>query len=198
MQLPTRARSSVCCRADGRSGGRRCVQLSVGWEGLWLVDWPSFLIVVVVAVGIGYAKTTQRARQAQVAVHSLAITMLVRRRVTGPSQGQTRPGASLSGYEICGVSDEMVDCSCVLLGARRRHDGLDRRLCLCIHAERGPSSQRLEPANLYRRLDILSHFHPMSPAHGPAASLGQQRISSRPDESPLQLSWILHRQELIT
>jgi hypothetical protein len=165
------------------------MQLRVGWEGLGLLDWRSLLfVVVVVAVGIGYAKTTQRTRQAQVAVHSLAITMLVRGRVTGPSQGQTRPGASLSGYEICGVSEVMFDCSCVLRGTRGRHDRLNERLRLCIHAERGPSSQRLEPANLYRRLEILSHFHPMSPPHGPSPSLGQQRISSRPAESPRQLS----------
>jgi hypothetical protein len=95
----------------------------------------SFLVVVV-AVGIGYAKTTQRARQAEVAVHSLAITMLRRGRVTGPSQGQTRPGASLSGYEICGVSDRMLDWSCVLHGTRGRHERLDRRLRLSLHTSR--------------------------------------------------------------
>jgi hypothetical protein len=41
------------------------------------VGCGSFLVVVV-AVGIGYAETTQGARQAEVVVHSLAITMVRR------------------------------------------------------------------------------------------------------------------------
>jgi hypothetical protein len=145
VRLPARARSSVGGRVGGRGGGRRCMQLGLWWECLGGVGCASF-VVVVVAVGIGYAKTTQRARQAEVAVHGLAITMLRRGRVTGPSQGQTRPGASLSGYEICGVSDEMLDWSCVLHGTRGRHERLDRRLRLCIQAERGPARQSLGPA----------------------------------------------------
>lgn len=81
MRLLVGTRSGVIAvgRADRQSGRRRCVQLRLRLrlirERLGLLCRGSFLIVV--AVGIGYAQTTKRTRQAQVAVHSLSITMLV-------------------------------------------------------------------------------------------------------------------------
>lgn len=147
LLVGTRSSVVIVGRVDGQSGGRRCMQLlrlrlRLIRERLGLLLCRGSVLIVV-AVGIGYAQTTKRTRQTQVAVHSLSITMLAGGRVTEPSQDQTRPGASLSGYEICGVSDEMVDWSCATRDTRD-DNRLDRRLRMCIQAGTRPATTRLE------------------------------------------------------